>query len=218
MRKNLHIYLADDHTVVRKGMLRLLKTFDRVGEVEEASNGKELIQLVERKEPDAVILDVEMPVLGGIETSRYLGEHFPDVKILILTMHTEEVFVIRLMDLGVHGLLSKSCGPDEVEKALYAIVDKDFYRNDIMERALRKLAGNGQTSKTNQKLTTRELEILLLICQELSPGEISERLQISEKTFFNHRANILEKTNCRNNVGLLKYAHEKGLFHLNSPG
>ncbi len=217
MKNNLLVYLADDHTVVRKGMLRLLNTFNRVGQVGEAANGKELIQLVEARQPDAVILDVEMPVLGGIETTRYLAEHFPDVKILILTMHTEEIFVIRLMDLGVHGLLSKSCGPDEVEKALYAIVDKDFYRNDIMERALRKLESNVSVDKSYQKLTSRELEILLLICQELSPGEISERLQISEKTFFNHRANILSKVNCRGNVGLVKFAHEKGLLHLSKP-
>ncbi|MBL7850107.1 MAG: response regulator transcription factor, partial [Cyclobacteriaceae bacterium] len=151
------------------------------------------------------------------ETTRYLAEHFPEVKILILTMHTEDIFVIRLMDLGVHGLLSKSCEPDEVEKALYAIVDKDFYRNDIMERALQKIESNGQASKSHQKLTARELEVLLLICQELSPGEISERLKISEKTFFNHRANILAKANCRGNVGLVKFAHEKGLLHLNNP-
>lgn len=217
MKNNLLVYLADDHTVVRKGMLRLLKTFSRVGDVDEAANGKELIHLVEEKQPDAVILDVEMPVMGGIETTRYLAEHFPEVKILILTMHTEEIFVIRLMDLGVHGLLSKSCGPDEVEKALYAVVDKDFYRNDIMERALRRLQGNAQGDKSYQKLTSRELEILLLICQELSPGEISERLQISEKTFFNHRANILSKVDCRGNVGLVKFAHEKGLLHLSKP-
>ncbi len=217
MKNNLLVYLADDHTVVRKGMLRLLKTFGRIGEVQEASNGKELIRLVEKKHPDAVILDVEMPVMGGIETTRHLSENFPDVKILILTMHTEEVFVIRLMDLGVHGFLSKSCEPEEVEKALYAIVDKDFYRNDIMERALSRLQGNVRPDRINQKLTSRELEILLLICQELSPGEISERLKISEKTFFNHRANILGKASCRSNVGLLKYAHEKGMFHLSGP-
>ena len=198
-------------------MLRLLTTFDRVGHVDEAANGRELIKLVEARQPDVVILDVEMPVMGGIETTRYLADHFPDVKILILTMHTEEVFVIRLMDLGVQGLLSKSCGPDEVENALYAVVDKDFYRNDIMERALQRLQGSAKADKSYQKLTSRELEILLLICQELSPREISERLQISEKTYFNHRANILAKTNCRGNVGLVKFAHEKGLLHLHKP-
>jgi DNA-binding NarL/FixJ family response regulator len=217
MKNKLLVYLADDHTVVRKAMTRLLKTFNRISAVEEASNGKELIRLVEKKQPDAVILDVEMPVLGGVETARYLCEHFPDVKVLILTMHTEEIFVIRLMDIGVHGLLSKSCSTDEVEKALYAIVDKDFYRNDIMERALHRLQASPQADKAFQKLTSRELEILLLICQELSPGEISERLQISEKTFFNHRANILEKANCRGNVGLVKFAHQKGLLHLSGP-
>lgn len=218
MKNNLLVYLADDHTVVRSGMSRLLKTFSRVGEVAEAANGKELIRLVEAKVPDAVILDVEMPVMGGIETTRYLNQNFPSVKILILTMHTEEAFVIRLMDIGVHAFLSKTCGPDEVEKALYAIVERDFYRNDIVERALSKLQSGAKADKLHHKLTSRELEILVLICQELAPGEISERLQISEKTFFNHRANLLMKTECRTNVGLVKYAHEHGLLHLNGPG
>jgi len=217
MKSNLVVYLADDHTVVRKGMLRLLSTFDRVGGVDEAANGRDLIKLVERKEPDAVILDLEMPILGGIETARHLVDRFPDVKILILTMHTEEVFVLRLMDLGVHGLLSKACGPDEVEKALYAVMDKDFYRNDIMEKALARLQADAHASKSFQKLTSRELEILVLLCQDLSPGEISTRLQISEKTYFNHRANILVKANCRGNVGLVKFAYEKGLLHLQKP-
>lgn len=217
MKTNLLVYLADDHTVVRKGMSRLLTTFTRVGEVREASNGKELITLIEQRQPDAVILDVEMPIMGGIETARHLNQYFPDVKILVLTMHTEEVFVIKLMDLGVHGLLSKSCEPDEVEKALYSIVDKDFFRNEIVERALRKLQSNAKADKFHQRLTSRELEILMLICQELGPGEISERLKISEKTFFNHRSNILAKTNCRTNVGLVKFAHEHGMLHLGGP-
>jgi len=209
METKINVYLADDHNVVRKGMARLLKTFHRVGEVSEAANGRELIGLTQKQVPDAVILDVEMPVMGGVDTAKYLCEHFPEVKILILTMHAEEVFVNQLLDYGVHGFLSKSSEPEEVEKALYAIVDLDFYRNAIIEKAIAK---KGATKEHNGygKLSPREMEILLLICQELSPGEISERLQISEKTFFNHRTHILEKTKARSNVGLVKFAHEKG--------
>src|SRR5690349_17810821 len=129
----LRVYLADDHTFVRKGMIRLLNTFQRIGEIKEASNGKELIELVQAATPDAVILDLEMPGMNGFDTSKYLVDHYPEVKILILTMHTEEVFILNLMELGVHGFLNKNAEPEEVERALYAILDKDFYRNEIVD-------------------------------------------------------------------------------------
>jgi DNA-binding NarL/FixJ family response regulator len=209
---SIKVYLADDHTVVRKGMLRLLSTFKRVRDVEEAPNGKELIALIEKNTPDAVILDLEMPVMGGIETSRYITNHYPKVKILVLTMHIEDFFIHKLMDIGVNGFLSKSAEPSEVEQALYSIVDRDFYKNATVEKALKKIIVHHDNS--NSKLTARETEILLLICQELTPGEISERIQISEKTFFNHRSNILLKTSARSNVGLLRYALQNGYYTL----
>jgi DNA-binding NarL/FixJ family response regulator len=209
----MKVYIADDHTFVRKGMIRLLNTFQRIGELKEASNGNELIELVRASAPDAIILDLEMPVLNGFDTSKYLLEHYPDVKILILTMHTEEVFILNLMELGVHGFLNKNAEPEEVEHALYSIFDKDFYRNEIVNEALRK--GIKRTPHaTTSKLSPRELEILLLICQELTPTEISTRLKISEKTFFNHRTNILSKTGVRGNVGIVKYAYQNGLIEL----
>jgi two-component system, NarL family, response regulator DegU len=209
--KKLNVYIADDHTFVRKGMIRLLNTFHRIGELKEASNGEELIALVKQAPPDTVILDLEMPVKNGIETSKYLVEHFPEVKILILTMHTEEIFIMNLMEIGVHGFLNKNAEPEEVEKALHAVADNDFYRNEIVNKALRH---NVKRSHDVMKLSAREIEILLLICQEYTPTEISQRLQISEKTFFNHRAHILAKIGGRGNVGLVKYAYQQGLLDI----
>ena len=209
--KKLNIYIADDHTFVRKGMTRLLKTFSRVGEVAEASDGKELIALVKRTAPDVVLLDLEMPIMGGSETAKYMVDHFPNVKIIVLTMHTEEFFVLNLMEIGVHGFLSKNAEPEEVERAIYSVIEKDFYRNDIVNNAM--LNGIKRTSGVN-KLSSREMEILLLICQEFTPTEISDRLQISEKTFFNHRSHILEKIDGRSNVSIVKYAYQHGHIDL----
>jgi two-component system, NarL family, response regulator DegU len=210
--KKLTIYVADDHTFVRKGMIRLLNTFARVREVKEAANGQELIQLVKESPPDVVVLDLEMPIMPGTETARHLVDHYPDVKIVILTMHTEEFFILSLMEIGVHGFLNKSAEPGEVERAIYSVVDKDFYQNEIVNKAL--LNGVKQSNATHSKLSPREVEILLLICQELSPSEISERLKISEKTFFNHRAHILAKIEGRGNVSIVKYAYQHGLIEL----
>lgn len=209
--KNINIYIADDHTFVRKGMTRLLKTFNRVGYVAEASDGKELISLVKRTPPDAVLLDLEMPIMGGTEAAKYLVDHFPDVKIIVLTMHTEVFFVLNLIEIGVHGFLSKNAEPEEVERAIYSVIDKDFYRNEIVNNAM--LNGVNKIG-TASKLSSREMEILLLISQEYTPAEISMRLQISEKTFFNHRAHILEKIEGRSNVSIVKYAYQHGLLDI----
>jgi two-component system, NarL family, response regulator DegU len=208
----LKIYLADDHTFVRKGMIRLLKTFERIGDIKDAANGKELISLVQQEAPNIVILDLEMPVMNGFDCAKHLVENHPEVKILILTMHTEEVFILNLMDLGVHGFLNKNAEPEEVEKALNAIADRDFYRNDVINQVLQNKIRRHRN--VGSPLSVRELEILLLICQELTPAEISKRLQISEKTFFNHRANVLSKVNARGNVGLVKYAYQYGIIEL----
>lgn len=209
----IKVYLAEDHNVVRKAMQRLLSSFPIVDSVKDAANGKELLQLMENECPDAVIIDVEMPIMGGVEAAKIIANKYPTVKMLILSMHNESVFIKKLMDIGVHGFLTKSAQPDEVERALKAIVFNDFYRNEISMSA-----SANRNSKIEQekyhKLTNREIEVLLLICQEMTPGEISERLQISEKTFFNHRANVLLKTNSRSNVGLIRYAIKHGIIEV----
>ena len=213
IKSKLKVYLAEDHNVVRKGMQRLLNSFEQVDIVKDAANGKELLTLIEEDNPDAVILDVEMPVMSGIEAAKIIADRYPSVKMLVLTMHNEAVFINKLMDIGVHGFLSKSAEPQEVEEALKAIIEKDFYHNEIATKALSHVVGKPDQDGYG-KLTNREIEIMLLICQELTPGEISERLQISEKTFFNHRANILQKTKARSNVGLIRYAILNRYFKL----
>lgn len=210
----LTVFIADDHAVVRNGMVRLLKTFSRISHVEEAANGRELLTLLKHRIPDAVILDIEMPLMGGMEAARFIINNFPGVKILMLTMHAEDIYVSRLMDIGVHGFLSKSSSAEELEKALYSVVDNDFYRNEIVTRILSRLPAKRRQESEYCRLSPREIEILLLICDELSPSEISKRLKISEKTFFNHRYKILEKTGAKNNVSLIKYAIENALYKL----
>jgi len=210
--EKLKVFIADDHNIVRKGMTRLLSTFERVDKVMEASNGKELIRLVQNEQPHAVILDLEMPEMGGYDCAHYVLDHFPDVKILILSMHAEDGLIIRLMDLGVHGVLTKSSEPQEVETALYSIVDNDFFKSKIMDKAVTTMK-KYPAPQSQYKLTNREMEVLLLICQELSPSEISNRLNISEKTFFNHRTSVIIKTNSRNNVGLYKFAIQHGYLN-----
>jgi DNA-binding NarL/FixJ family response regulator len=211
MSRKLTIAIADDHPVVRKGMMRLLGTFERVERAYEAANGNELLASLKTEKTDAVILDVEMPGLNGLATADLIFLRHPDTKVLILTMHNEDGLILKLMDQGVHGILNKTVEPDELEKALYAVVDKDFFKSEVMMKALRSLSRT-KTLSGARRLSHREMEVLLLICQELSPTEISERLDISEKTFFNHRYSIVTKTGSRTNIGLYKFAVEHGFL------
>ncbi len=210
MTNTIKVCIAEDHTMVRKAMVMLFHSFKRIGCVREAANGKQLIELIKESEPDVVTLDIEMPVMNGYETARHILCHYPSIKLLVLSMHAEKVFVTKMMQLGVHGFLTKDSAPVEIEKAIYSLVDKDFYRNEVMAGATKDL--NSSTSVIARKLSPRELEILFLICDERTPAEISERLKISDKTFFNHRSHLLDKTGALNNVGLVKFAYENKII------
>jgi two-component system, NarL family, response regulator DegU len=215
--KQLKVYIADDHTLFRKAMVNLLRSFERITDVKDAENGKELLTLIKYEQPDVVIVDLQMPVMDGSETSAIILQKYPDVKIIILTMHDSSKFILHMMDLGVHAFLLKNTEPDELEKAIYAVADKDFYHNDLVVAVLRK---NVNERKMGQRptfqaaeLTEREKEILLLICQELTMKEIGQRLFLSENTVRNHRVNIMEKVGVNNIVGLVKYAYEAGVVN-----
>lgn len=214
--KQLKVYIADDHTLFRKAMVNLLRSFERIAEVKDAENGKELLALIKIEQPDVVIVDLQMPVMDGSEASAQIIQKYPDVKIIILTMHDSNKFILHMMDMGVHAFLLKNTEPDELEKAIYAVADKDFYHNDLVASVMRKNVAERNAGKKptfqGAELTEREKEILLLICQELTMKEIGHRLFLSENTVRNHRVNIMMKVGVNNIVGLIKYAYEIGVL------
>jgi two-component system, NarL family, response regulator DegU len=192
----------------------LLRSFDRIIDVKDAENGRELLTLMKYEVPDVVIVDLQMPIMDGAEASTQIIQKYLDVKIIILTMHDSNKFILHMMDLGVHAFLLKNTEPDELEKAIYAVADKDFYHNELVATVLRKNVKDRTGQRPNFKpaeLTDREKEILFLICQELTMKEIGQRLFLSENTVRNHRVNIMEKVGVNNIVGLIKYAYEAGI-------
>jgi len=213
--RSLKVYIADDHTLFRKAMVNLLRSFERVIEVKDAENGKELLSLIKHEIPDVVLVDLQMPVMDGSEACGYIIQKYPDVKIIVLTMHDSNKFILHMMDMGVHAFLLKNTEPDELEQAIYAVADKDFYHNELVAAVLRKNVKDRQTGQRpnfdHPDLTDREREILLLICQELTMKEIGQRLYLSENTVRNHRVNIMDKVGVNNIVGLVKYAYETGI-------
>lgn len=216
MNESFRVYIADDHTLFRKAMVTLLKTFKRVSAVDDAENGKELLSLIKNSVPDVAIVDLQMPVMDGAETCQNIIQKYPQVKIIVLTMHDSGKFILHMMDMGVHAFLLKSTEPSELEKAIYAVAEKDFYHNDLVASILRRNVKerrhpSGKPIFHHAELTDREREILLLICQELTMKEIGQRLFLSENTVRNHRVNIMEKVGVHNIVGLVKYAYDSGL-------
>lgn len=215
MSQSLKVYIADDHTIFRKAMANLIKHFPRVSVVKDAQNGEELIALVKKEPPDVVLLDLQMPDMDGSAACQYLGNKFPDVKVIVLSMHDSERYILHMMDLGARAYLFKNVEPDELEQAIYSVADKDFYHNEIIAHILRKSLQEKHAGKRpdfDQTLTEREREIVLLICQEYSTKEIGSRLSISDRTVENHRSRIMEKLGVKNIVGVVRYAYEHGLL------
>lgn len=214
----IKVYIADDQTLFRKGMGRLVRSFPNVSEVKEASNGKELLDLVKEEKPDVILMDLEMPVMDGIEATEKVLSRYPGIKIVVLSMHDSQQHIFYLMELGAHAFLLKNAEPEEVQEAINSVLKNDFYQNQLVVDALRKGAMDKKKSEmrpifqNSATLTDREKEILLLICRELTMKEISDKLSLSEKTVHNHRARMMDKLGVRNTVGLVKYAYDSGLL------
>lgn len=211
----LKILVTDDHTLFRKGTMMLVQSFAEVGEVDEAENGQEALQKLESNKYDLVLMDLEMPVLDGWEASKKIVTKFPDVKIIMISMHDSLQTISDLIEIGIHSYLLKSAQPDEVHRAILSVINNDFYYNQLVSKALhKKIQKNGLEKPSGSRrgdISPREAEILQLICQELTMREIGEKLFLSEQTVHTHRKNLMKKTKAKNAVGLVKFAFQNGI-------
>ena len=209
-KEKLSILITDDHTLYRKGMVLLLKSFDQVGSVEEASNGKEALEKLATQHYDIILLDLDMPIMDGWETSRHIVSKMPDLKIVMISMHEELQTISDLIEIGVHSYLLKNAEPEEVQKAIESVVNNDFYYNQLVSKALhKKIQEGGQDPEPKRSdVTPRETEVLQLICQELTMKEIGEKLFLSEQTIQTHRKNLMKKIKAKNVIGLVKFAFQ----------
>lgn len=215
----ISIILADDHSLFRKGMKKLIDELPYMRVTHEAFDGEELLRIlgaIEQK-PDVILMDLNMPNLNGIEATAVIHKKYPSIKIIVLTTYDDEQYIVRMVEKGADGYLFKNADIEEVEKAIRDVTSTGFYFNDKMMTALRK----GSALKTKNvsfngavNLTARELEILRLICTELTATEIAEKLFISMRTVDGHRQHLLEKTGARNTAGLVIYAVKKGLLDI----
>ncbi|AFK01507.1 two component transcriptional regulator, LuxR family [Emticicia oligotrophica DSM 17448] len=215
----INVAIADDQVLFRKGMVSIINAFKNIQVIIEAENGKDLLNTIEEAviRPDVILLDLSMPELNGVETTKILQQKYSSIKIIILSIHSEERFVTHLMELGVNGYLFKNVEPIEVEKALRAVVEKDFYFNETFLRAMQnRISGKKRRfliqDDIPSTLTQRELDVLDLICKQHTTQEIADKLFISVRTVDGHRNNLLEKTGMRNTAGLVVFSIKNNLL------
>lgn len=216
--KMIRVLLAEDHTIVRKGIRSLLDAEATIEVIGEAENGREAVEKTEELLPDIVVMDHTMPLLNGLEATRQIRERLPDVKVLILTMHTNEEYIFEFLQAGAMGYLVKQSAPTDLVAALSAIAQGQFYLSpaiskSVVEEYLRQGVASGR-GETPAQLTSREREVLQLVAEGYSNREIAEQLHISVKTVGVHRLNIMQKLDLHSPTELTKYAIRKGIITL----
>jgi DNA-binding NarL/FixJ family response regulator len=209
------VVLADDHTIVRKGLRSLLDGEQDMDVIGEAGDGREAIELVAHLKPHVVVMDIGMPVLNGLEATRRILKKHPETKVLILTMHTNEEYVFEILRAGASGYIIKKAAPTELVSAIRAIKQgESFLSPSISKKVIDEyLLRAGEEGKEDvfELLTNREREVLQLIAEGYSTREIAEKLFVSAKTVETHRSNLMKKLDLHGTADLTRYAVRKGI-------
>lgn len=207
----IRLLLADDHLLFLDGLGALFADEIDITITGKATNGREVLRLLKEHETDLVLLDVNMPVLDGLETTVQAKALYPDLKILILTMYNTHEFISNLVKAGADGYILKNTGKEELLKAVRQVVRGENYFSTAVTTTL--VSGIRSTNKTEEEvpLSKREIEVLKLISQEFTTHEIADKLFLSAHTIDTHRKNLLSKLNVKNTAGLVRYAITKGI-------
>jgi len=212
----IKLALVDDHKLFRSGVRALLSPMDNFEIVSESGNGVEFIESFSENPADIILMDLEMPEMDGMQTTAHLKQNFPDVKVIVLSMHNDEKFIIHLMEIGARGYLLKDSEPEDIINAVLSVYETGYYFSEmvskVMLHGLVKKEKVKPTFKLNIELSDRELDVVKLICKELTTAEIGGKLFISPRTVEGHRNNAMLKTGVRNTAGLVVYAMKNGLY------
>ena len=213
----VHIALLDDHPMFRQGLRFILEPLPYVATVTEAAEFADLLAQCRRQLPDLLLLDLQMPNVDGVQAAQLLLDEFPQLKIIVLSMFSADKYITQMMRLGVRSYLPKDASQDELLHAIEEVLSSGYHFTPRISRAL--MRGVQQPARTRPaalpeavQLTQREHEVLRLICEGRTAGEIADHLCISRRTVEGHWQKLLEKTSSPNAVGLAVYATRHGLL------
>ncbi|WP_431209252.1 response regulator [Puia sp. P3] len=208
----LKILIADDHTVVRKGLRQILLEEFLSAEIDEAADAEELMKKVMKKEWDIVVSDISMPGRSGLEVLQQIKQHYPRLPVLILSIHPEDQYAVRVLKAGASGYLNKDSAPDELVKAVrQVLLGKKYITSSTAER-LASLLDHDPGKLPHEHLSDREFEVLRLLSAGSPVSEIAEKLSLSVTTVSTYRARILAKMNLKSNADLTLYAIKNNLL------
>ena len=210
----IRIALVDDHSLFRRGLKMLLTSHADFEVVAEASSGEEFLELMDAARPDVVFMDYSMGGMNGAEATERALERMPELKIISLTMFGDNAYYSRMATSGAKGFLLKDSEFDEVVEAVRTVCDGGTYFSALLLESLSQSLHSVEGIDERDMLSEREVEILVGICQGLSTQEIADRHFISKRTVDKHRANILEKSGCKNTASLVVYAIKNGLVEV----
>ena len=207
----IKILIADDHAIVRKGLRQVVKEQAAYMEIDEASDGQEVLEKVRNGPCDVLVLDISMPKRSGLDILQEIKHSKPNLPVLILSVHPEEQYAIRVLKAGAAGYMSKDCAPDELVRAIEKVVAGGKYVSATLAEKLA-FELSGQSGKLpHESLSDREYSVLLMIGGGQSVGEIANELALSVKTVSTYRARILEKLNLKSNAELIRYVIDQNL-------
>lgn len=208
LTKKAELIIVDDHQIFRQGLKSIITMEGIATVIGEASNGKEFIELLSHLKPDLVLMDIDMPLMNGMEATQIALELMPDLKIIAFTMYGDEDYYYKMVDLGAKGYILKSSGINELEMAIAQVMNgESYFSNEVLRKIITNLERKTTPKQIeNLGLTPREMEVLQHICAGLNNAEIAEKLDVSPMTIKCHRSNLLEKTGCKNTPSMILYA------------
>jgi len=205
---SIRIIIADDHTIFREGLVSLLENESNIAVLGEAHNGVEVIEFVNNNAIDIILMDIEMPIKNGVDTTRELQKTHPEIKILALTMHKSPAFIKQMLKAGASGYILKEAAKEELLLAINTIANGGQYHSPVVAKTM--MESLHRKRNLTETLSERELQIIQLISNQLTTNDIAKELHLSPLTVDTHRKNIFLKLNVHNAAGLVKLAMKNG--------